>query len=141
MKILGQLAELISGIDKEVLPTLKTSLEPILSTLLAQQNNNLDLGQVISYVTQTVQKSTFHVGISGHLGSYDFLEIGIIYFCSRNFEFSHIFFVEKNCALIRFSSQDISVYDDINLNYEAYIEAQSDIKKNIQRVTFFMRIL
>ena len=44
-------------------------------------------------------------------------------------------------ALIRFSSQDISVYDDINLNYEAYIEAQSDIKKNIQRVTFFMRIL
>ena len=84
LKILGQLAELISGIDKEVLPTLKTSLEPILSTLLAQQNNNLDLGQVISYVTQTVQKSTFHVGISGHLGSYDFLEIGIIYFCSSS---------------------------------------------------------
>ena len=79
MKILGQLAELISGIDKEVLPTLKTSLEPILSTLLAQQNNNLDLGQVISYVTQTVQKSTFHVGISGHLGSYDFLEIGNLF--------------------------------------------------------------
>ena len=101
MKILGQLAELISGIDKEVLPTLKTSLEPILSTLLAQQNNNLDLGQVISYVTQTVQKSTFHVGISGHLGSYDFLEIGNLFlFMKKELHINKIFKSKFKCTMI-----------------------------------------
>ena len=62
--------------DREVLPALMTSLEPILPVLLAQQSNNLDLGQIINYVTQTVQKSTFHVGMSSHLGNFDFLDIG-----------------------------------------------------------------
>ena len=71
-----QLSELIAGVDREVLPALMTSLEPILPVLLAQQSNNLDLSQVINYVTQTVQKSTFHVGISSHLGTLDFLDVG-----------------------------------------------------------------
>ena len=74
LKILGQLADLLSGVDQEVLPALMKSLEPILPALISQ-TNNIDLAQIIGYVTQTLQKSTFHASLSSHLGDLDFINI------------------------------------------------------------------
>jgi hypothetical protein len=76
LKILEQLADLLAGVDEEVLPAIMTTLEPILPLLMSQQIENADLGQIIGYVAQTVQKSTFHVAMSAHLGDLDFLDIG-----------------------------------------------------------------
>ena len=76
LKILEQLADLLSAVDEEVLPALMKSLEPILPILLSQpQFKNVDLRQIIGYVTQTLQKSTFHASISTHLGHLDFLNL------------------------------------------------------------------
>jgi len=74
LKILGQLADLLSGVDEEVLPALMKSLEPILPALISQ-SNNVDLAQIIGYITQTLQKSTFHASLSANLGDLDFLSI------------------------------------------------------------------
>ena len=74
LKILGQLADLLSGVDQEVLPALMKSLEPILPALISQ-TNNIDLAQIIGYVTQTLQRSTFHASLSSHLGDLDFINI------------------------------------------------------------------
>lgn len=78
LKILEQLADLLTGVDEEVLPSLMTSLEPILPIFISQQVNNIDLAQVIGYVAQAVQKSTFHVGMSAHLSDLDFIKIGMV---------------------------------------------------------------
>ena len=80
MKILEQLADLLSGVDEEVLPALMKSLEPILPLLISQsQLNNIDLAQVIGVVSQTLQKSTFHASLSTHLGDLDFINLGMTF--------------------------------------------------------------
>lgn len=79
LKILGQLADLLSGVNEEVLPALIESLEPILSLLMTQQQfNNIDLAQIIGYVSQTLQKSTFQASLSAHLGDLDFINLSNI---------------------------------------------------------------
>ena len=76
MKILEQLAELLAGVDEEVLPTLVTTLEPLLAVLMNQPVENLDLPTILSYAAQTLQKSKVHVSLSSTLGDLDFLKIG-----------------------------------------------------------------
>ena len=76
LKILEQLAELLAGVDEEVLPTLVTTLEPLLAVLMNQPVENLDLPTILSYAAQTLQKSKVHVSLSSTLGDLDFLKIG-----------------------------------------------------------------
>ena len=76
MKIIGQLADLLIGVDEEVLPALMTTLEPLLTLLMNQQVDNIDLPTVLSYAAQTLQKSKVEVSLSSTLGDLDFLQLG-----------------------------------------------------------------
>ncbi len=77
LQILEQLADLLDGVNEEVLPALMSSLEPILPLLMSQQVDNVDLGQIIGYVVQTVQKTRFHFSGSTHVGDLDFIDTGM----------------------------------------------------------------
>ena len=79
LKIIGQLADLLIGVDEEVLPALMTTLEPLLTLLMNQQVDNIDLPTVLSYAAQTLQKSKVDVSLSSTLGDLDFLKIGKTY--------------------------------------------------------------
>ena len=76
LKILEQLADLLAGVDEEVLPALMTALEPLLTLLMNQPVDNLDLPTILSYAAQTLQKSKVHVALSSNLGDLDFIKIG-----------------------------------------------------------------
>ena len=76
LKIIEQLADLLIGVDEEVLPALMTTLEPLLTLLMNQQVDNIDLPTILSYAAQTLQKSKVEVSLSSTLGDLDFLKIG-----------------------------------------------------------------
>jgi len=76
LKILEQLADLLAGVDEEVLPALMTSLEPLLTLLMNQPVDNLDLPTILNYAAQTLQKSKIQVSLSSNLGDLDFVKIG-----------------------------------------------------------------
>ena len=67
---------LLVGVDEEVLPALMTSLEPLLTLLMNQPVDNLDLPTILSYAAQTLQKSKIQVSLSSNLGDLDFIKIG-----------------------------------------------------------------
>ena len=67
---------LLVGVDEEVLPALMTSLEPLLTLLMNQPVDNLDLPTILSYAAQTLQKSKIQVSLSSNLGDLDFVKIG-----------------------------------------------------------------
>jgi len=53
-----------------------TSLEPLLTLLMNQPVDNLDLPTILSYAAQTLQKSKIQVSLSSNLGDLDFVKIG-----------------------------------------------------------------
>ena len=73
LQLLDQLADVLEGLNEELVPQVAQVLEPVLAL---QTANMLDLGQILGYVAQTVHSSTFQGSVVTSLGGLGFLKVG-----------------------------------------------------------------
>ena len=77
IRMLEQLSQLLRGANREVLPRLRETIEPILETLPNTIGAaNLDPASLLGLAASAVKGSTIEASVSTTLGNLDFLNIG-----------------------------------------------------------------